>query len=98
MEPEREQQMGCVKQCLQWFSAGTAIISAGLWFYSAVIKVKPDSARLELNGMQPFTHTDTDADSDVHGTLRKQSKWNACAAAVASVAAFTQGISMLIPD
>lgn len=90
--------MGGVKQCLQWFSAGAAIISAGLWFYSALVKVKPDAARLELDGMSPLTHTDTTAGSDIHETLRKQSKWNACAAVVASVAAFTQGISMLIPD
>lgn len=90
--------MSCVKQCLQWFSAGAAIISAGLWFYSAVVTVKPDPARLEPNGLQPFMHTDTDAGSDVHETLRKQSKINACAAVVASIAALTQGISMFIPD
>ncbi|KAA8555167.1 hypothetical protein [Pseudomonas marginalis] len=89
--------MNCMKQCLQMFSATVAIVSAGLWFYSAVVKVK-SGKRVESDGMSSFALNDTATGSNVHETLKKQSFWNAWAAGVASIAAFTQGISMFLPD
>ncbi|KQV21058.1 hypothetical protein ASC74_18560 [Pseudomonas sp. Root329] len=88
--------MECLKQCLQFASAGAAIVSAGLWLYSAMATVKSGD-RLESDGMKSFAINDTTAGSNIHETLRKQSRWNAGAAVVASFAAFTQGISMFIP-
>lgn len=89
--------MSCVKQCLQWFSAGAAIVSACLWLISAFAKAKSGD-RFESDGMGSFALNDTKANSNIHETLRKQSRWNAAAAIAASVAAFAQGISMSIPD
>lgn len=89
--------MNCMKQCLQMFSATAAIVSAGLWLYSAFVKVKSGD-RFESDGMKSFALNDTASGSNIHETLKKQSFWNAWAAGVASIAAFTQGISMFLPD
>lgn len=89
--------MNCMKQCLQIFSATAAIVSAGLWLYSAFVKAKSGD-RFESDGMKSFALNDTAAGTNIHETLKKQSFWNASAAGVSSVAAFTQGISMFLPD
>lgn len=96
MEPERSFSINCAKQCLQWLSAGAAIVSACLWLISAFAKAKSGD-RFESDGMGAYTLNDTKASSNIHETLRKQSKWNAAAALVASVAALAQGISMFVP-
>lgn len=85
------------KQYLQWISAAAAIVSACLWLYSARTKVKPTERRDE-SGLLAMVMTDTSTGEDIHETLRRQSKWNAYAAVVASFAALIQGISMLLPD
>ena len=97
MEPERGMQMASLKQWLQWLSAVAAICSAGLWLYSAIVKAKSGD-RFESDGMKSFALNDTATGTNIHETLKKQSFWNAWAAVVASIAAFTQGISMLLPD
>ena len=89
--------MNCMKQCLQMFSATAAIVSAGLWLYSAFVKAKSGD-RFESDGMKSFALNDTATGTNIHETLKKQSFWNAWAAGVASIAAFTQGISMFLPD
>jgi hypothetical protein len=97
MEPERSITMGCLKQWLQWLSAGAAMVSAGLWFYSAKASVK-SVVRRDESGLLANVATDTETGEDIHETLKKQSKWNAYAAFVASFAASAQGISMFLPD
>jgi hypothetical protein len=86
-----------MKQCLQLVSAAAAIVSAALWLCSTIVKVKAGD-RFESDGMGSLALNNTDSGSNIHETLRRQSFWNAWAAGVASFAAFTQGVSMFIPD
>ncbi|POA88006.1 hypothetical protein [Pseudomonas protegens] len=89
--------MGYLKQTLQWVSATAAIVSSVLWLYSAKASVKSEDRRDE-SGLLAGILTETTTGNDIHESLKKQSKWNAYAAAVASFAAFIQGISMLLSE
>ena len=71
---------------LQYASAASAIVSAGLWFWSAVLRMPPFTVKLWENG-RPARSTPRD------DALNKQSKINAAAALAAGFAALLQGLS-----
>lgn len=93
---------------LQWASAGFAVIAAGLWLKSAMVKtpssfpihvVQPDSFSRPF-GQPPggtyVGHGHSPALNELGEALRRQSKWSAAAAAVAAASAFCQALAILI--
>lgn len=86
--------MTTCKAILNIVSAVAAMVAAGLWFRSTLVKVslseKPDE-----NGW--ISASITSEGADVIATAKRQNLWNRYAAFAASVAALAQGISLLIP-
>jgi hypothetical protein len=73
---------------LTWLTIGCAFLSAALWFYAAIVRVpieKLGSAFGTLVGIE-----------DVKAGLKRQTFWNACAAAATGAAALFQALAMVL--
>jgi hypothetical protein len=80
---------------LNVMSAVAAIISAGLWFYAAYVKVpvpKDDVGGAEFSNARIVIGGDT----DYFTTAAEQLRWNKWAAFAAGVAAACQAITTLL--
>lgn len=81
---------------MQYASIGTALLSAGCWFYGALVRIMREDvvARLKRNalksGKQPNLSGMSYDGWDVFATLAAQSKWNAWGATFALLAVVLQ--------
>lgn len=82
--------MDCLKIVLTVVLCVTSIASCFCWAISAVAHVPASIPGTIVS----WVHKDG-SETDLYATLKKQSKWNKLAAALASVAALTQGVLVL---
>jgi len=86
--------MKTVKAALSFAGAIFALIAAGLWYQSSVVKVKPEDHKGE--GMKDFQIIENG--NDILNTAKAQALWSKRAALAAFLSAFFQGVVLLIPD
>jgi hypothetical protein len=88
--------MSCVKPILNVLSATFALAAGGLWLWSTVA-----TTTAEPPGESSFSApmiTEKGKSWNFLGTLHLQSKISAAAAVAASISAFFQAISLLLPE
>jgi hypothetical protein len=73
-------------QILQWGSVITASVAAVLWFWSAVVRIRPEyPLGLKIKQVQ-----------DLSDAVRKQSKLSAWAALFTGVSVLAQAVAMVL--
>lgn len=88
-----------IKGFLNIIAALSAFVAAALWYKASVVVVRPSSGE-DKDGWESAQITvshDSTGEFDPFATGIAQSKWNKWAATAAAVAAFVQGIVLLIP-
>ena len=82
---------------INWLSAVAALVAAFLWYRSSIVSVPPASP--PKTGWAPAQITVSNGvdSEDPFATAKASSKLNARAAIAAAVAAFLQGVAVLLP-
>ncbi len=82
---------------INWLSALAALVAAFLWYRASVVSVPPASS--PTTGWAPAQITVSNGTNreDPFATARASSRLNARAAIAAAVAAFLQGVAVLLP-
>lgn len=86
-------EIGELTRLFNAISVVLAFVAAGCWFYSAIVRVKPDEEERDEHGMHPAVIESNG--EDVLKSFRAQSKWSAIAAVFAGIAALSQGLALL---
>lgn len=87
--------MGELKTCLGWLAVVLGVLSALAWWRSATARV-PHAQGADANGGFRDASFAIDG-ADLMKTMRLQSKWNRCAAILASLCALTQALATGLP-
>lgn len=85
-------EMPSVETILNWASALAALIAAGLWLTSSIIRVN----YTEQNQGEWSEAAIADDGADVIRTMRRQNVWNARAAMATAVAAVCQAVALMM--
>jgi hypothetical protein len=87
-----------MKEIFNWLTVISGIITAGLWYYSSIVKEtipnRPNDniTRVLVSGL--VLH----GNINVGATLQLQSKWNTRAAIMSAITAVIQALTAFIPS
>ena len=89
-----------LKSILDITAAVSAIVAAGLWFWSTKVAVKyqPHPDKDGTTQAAIIVGTDEGSDTDFIRTAYAQAMWSKRAAIAASISALCQGVALLIPS
>jgi hypothetical protein len=83
-----------IRVVLNAASVGFGLLAAGLWFWSAIVRMRYKD-KTDKNGWTAAAITD-DAGNDIVKTLGRQSFWSAWGAVAAAVAALCQAALLVL--